>query len=213
MTPRVDRLKIIDHPLVAHKLTLLRRKDTPPSLFRSVVEEVSMLLTYEITRDLPRETKTIETPLEPMEAPYFDGSRVAFVPILRAGNAMLEGMLALVPTARVWHIGIYRDHDTLKAVEYYCKLPPSLADTDAIVVDPMLATAASASAAIDRLKASRPRSVRLVCLIAAPEGVRALQDRHPDVPIFTAAIDRQLNEKGYIVPGLGDAGDRIYGTI
>lgn len=212
MAAFLGRLKVIDHPLVAHKLTLLRRKETPPSLFRAVVEEVSMLLTYEVTRDLPRATKTIETPLAAMQAPYLDGRRVAFVPILRAGNAMLEGMLALLPTARVWHIGIYRDHNTLKAVEYYSKLPPSLADCDVIVVDPMLATAGSAAAAIDRLKACSPRSLRFVCLIAAPEGVQAFFDRHSDVPIFTAAVDERLDERGYILPGLGDAGDRIYGT-
>ena len=212
MKPFPDGLRIIDHPLVAHKLSLLRRKETPPSLFRAVVEEISMLLTYEVTRDLPRETKAIETPLAIMRAPYFDGRRVAFVPILRAGNAMLEGMLALLPTARVWHIGIYRDHETLKAVEYYCKLPASLEDLDVIIVDPMLATAASASAAIERLKRCFPRSLRFVCLICAPEGVHALLGRHPDVPIFTAAVDERLNDQGYIVPGLGDAGDRMYGT-
>jgi uracil phosphoribosyltransferase len=205
-------VKVIDHPLVAHKLSLLRRKETPSSLFRSLVEEISMLLAYEVTRELRIETKRIDTPLATIDAPYLDGQKVAFVPILRAGNAMLEGMLALLPTARVWHIGIYRDHETLKAVEYYCKLPASLADVDVIVVDPMLATAASAAAAFDRLKKCRPRSLRFVCLISAPEGVQALLAAHPDVPIFTAAVDEKLNAQGYIVPGLGDAGDRIYGT-
>ena len=168
---------VVEHPLVAHKLTLLRRRDTPSSLFRTVVEEISMLLAYEVTRDLQTRLEPIDTPLAHMTARVLDGERVAFVPILRAGNGMLEGMLALLPTARVWHIGIFREHETLRAVEYYCKLPASLDGVDAIVIDPMLATAGSAAAAIDRLKSSRPRSVRFACLIAAPEGVRALSAR------------------------------------
>ena len=203
---------VVSHPLVQHKLTLMRRKDASTNTFRTLLNELSMLMAYEVTRDMPVQLVEIETPLETMNAPVIDGKKLVFVSILRAGNGILEGMLSVVPGARVGHIGLYRDPQTLQAVEYYFKMPQGMAERDVVVVDPMLATGNSAAAAIDRIKQLGPRSIKFVCLLACPEGVAALQKAHPDVPIFTAAIDRQLNEHGYILPGLGDAGDRIFGT-
>ncbi len=203
---------VVSHPLVQHKLTLMRRKDASTNTFRTLLNELSMLMAYEITRDMPVQLVEIETPLETMNAPVIDGKKLVFVSILRAGNGILEGMLSVVPGARVGHIGLYRDPQTLQAVEYYFKMPQGMPERDVVVVDPMLATGNSAAAAIDRVKQLGPRSIKFVCLLACPEGIAALQKTHPDVPIFTAAIDRQLNEHGYILPGLGDAGDRIFGT-
>ena len=203
---------VITHPLVQHKLTLMRRKDASTSTFRTLLNEVSMLMAYEVTRDMPVQLVDIDTPLEAMQAPMIDGKKLVFVSILRAGNGILEGMLSVVPGARVGHIGLYRDPQTLQAVEYYFKMPQDMQARDVLVVDPMLATGNSAAAAISRLKQLKPRSIKFVCLLTCPEGIAALQKAHPDVPIFTAAIDRQLNEHGYILPGLGDAGDRIFGT-
>ena len=203
---------VVDHPLVQHKLTQLRRKETPSDAFRRYLREIAMLLAYEALRDLPLEKVEIETPLTRMKAPVLAGKRVCFVSILRAGNGLLDGMLEVLPSARVGHIGLYRDPTTLAAVEYYCKLPEDVAEREAIVLDPMLATGHSAVAAIDRVKELGAKTLRYVCLLAAPEGVRELEGAHPDVPIYTAAIDSHLNEHGYIVPGLGDAGDRLFGT-
>ena len=203
---------VVSHPLVQHKLTLMRRKDASTHTFRTLLNELSMLMAYEVTRDMPVQLVEIETPLETMSAPVIDGKKLVFVSILRAGNGILEGMLSVVPGARVGHIGLYRDPQTLYAVEYYFKMPQGMPERDVVVVDPMLATGNSAAAAIDRIKQLGPRSIKFVCLLACPEGVAALQKAHPDVPIFTAAIDRQLNDHGYILPGLGDAGDRIFGT-
>ena len=203
---------VITHPLVQHKLTLMRRKDASTSTFRTLLNELSMLMAYEVTRDMPVQLVDIDTPLEAMQAPMIDGKKLVFVSILRAGNGILEGMLSVVPGARVGHIGLYRDPQTLQAVEYYFKMPQDMQARDVLVVDPMLATGNSAAAAISRLKQLKPRSIKFVCLLTCPEGIAALQKAHPDVPIFTAAIDRQLNEHGYILPGLGDAGDRIFGT-
>jgi uracil phosphoribosyltransferase len=203
---------VIAHPLVAHKLSLMRDKRTPSAQFRTLLREISLLLGYEVLRDLPIEERSIETPIGPMQAPFLKGKKLVFVPILRAGTGLLDGLLDLVPSARVGHVGLYREPTTLAAVEYYCKLPEDVADRLTIVVDPMLATGNSAIAAIDRLKRHGARSVRLLCLLAAPEGIAALEQTHPDVPVYTAAIDVRLNEHGYIVPGLGDAGDRMYGT-
>jgi uracil phosphoribosyltransferase len=203
---------VIAHPLVAHKLSLMRDKRTSSAQFRTLLREISLLLGYEVLRDLPLEDRPIETPVGPMQAPFLKGKKLVFVPILRAGTGLLDGLLDLVPSARVGHVGLYRDPTTLAAVEYYCKLPEDVAERLTIVVDPMLATGNSAIAAIDRLKRHGPRGVRLVCLLAAPEGIAALEQAHPDVPVYTAAIDMRLNEHGYIVPGLGDAGDRMYGT-
>ena len=203
---------VINHPLVQHKLTIMRNKDTSTAGFRRLLREISLLLGYEVTRDLELTTMTIETPLETMEAPILEGKKLVFASVLRAGNGLLEGLLDLVPAARVAHIGLYRDHETLEAVEYFFKAPSDLADRLVIVVDPMLATANSAIAAIDKLKGRGATNLRYLCLLAAPEGVERFTRAHPDVPVFTASIDRQLNEKGYIVPGLGDAGDRLYGT-
>jgi uracil phosphoribosyltransferase len=205
-------VSVITHPLVQHKLTLMRRKDASTSTFRTLLNELSMLMAYEVTRDMPVQLVDIETPLEAMQAPMIDGKKLVFVSILRAGNGILEGMLSVVPGARVGHIGLYRDPQTLQAVEYYFKMPQDMQARDVLVVDPMLATGNSAAAAISRLKQLKPRSIKFVCLLTCPEGIAALQKAHPDVPIFTAAIDRQLNEQGYILPGLGDAGDRIFGT-
>ena len=203
---------VVTHPLVQHKLTLMRRKDASTSTFRTLLNELSMLMAYEVTRDMPVQLVDIDTPLEAMQAPMIDGKKLVFVSILRAGNGILEGMLSVVPGARVGHIGLYRDPKTLQAVEYYFKMPQDMQARDVLVVDPMLATGNSAAAAISRLKQLKPRSIKFVCLLTCPEGIAALQKAHPDVPIFTAAIDRQLNEHGYILPGLGDAGDRIFGT-
>lgn len=205
-------LTIVDHPLVQHKLTLLRMKETPTAEFRRLVHEIAHLLAYEITRDLPLEEVPIETPLMPMRARMLAGKKVCLVSILRAGNGLLEGMQSLIPSARVGHIGLYRDHATLKPVEYYYKMPSDIAERPVIVVDPMLATANSAACAIQRLKRDGVRDIKFACLLAAPEGVSHMRDEHPDVPLFTAALDERLNEKGYILPGLGDAGDRLFGT-
>lgn len=207
-----ETLTIIDHPLVKHKLTVLRDRTTTTGQFRQVLREVSLLLAYEVTKDLDLGETEIETPLEKGRFPSLEGKKLCFVSILRAGNGLLEGMLDLVPSARVGHIGIYRDHQTLEAVEYYFKVPAELGERQVIVVDPMLATGHSASAALSRLKQAGARRIKFMCLLAAPEGVACLAEEHPDVPVFTAALDRELNEKGYILPGLGDAGDRIYGT-
>jgi uracil phosphoribosyltransferase len=203
---------VIDHPLVQHKLTLMRQKDRSTNNFRRLLHEISMLMAYEVTREMPVQLVEIETPLEKMQAPVIEGRKTVFVVIMRAGNGFLDGMLEVVPGARVGHVGLYRDPKTLTAVEYYFKMPHGMDERDAIVLDPMLATGNSAVAAVDRLKETRPRSIRFVCLLAAPEGLRQFHAHHPDVPVYTAAIDRQLNEHGYIVPGLGDAGDRLFGT-
>lgn len=203
---------LVDHPLVRHKLTLMRRKDASTNSFRQLLHEVSMLMAYEVLRDIPTQEVEVETPLEHTTGEVIDGKKLVFVSILRAGSGILDGMLAVVPGARVGHIGLYRDPKTLVAVEYYFKLPGDLHERDVVVVDPMLATGNSAVAAVERLKESRPRSIKFVCLLTCPEGIAALGDAHPDVPIYTAAVDRQLDEHGYIVPGLGDAGDRIFGT-
>ncbi|CDP50615.1 uracil phosphoribosyltransferase [Paradevosia shaoguanensis] len=208
----MSSVTVVDHPLIQHKLTIMRDKETSTAGFRRLLREIAHLLCYEVTRDLELELKTIETPIQEMQAPTLKGKKLVFASILRAGNGLLEGMLDLVPAARVAHIGIYRDHETLQPVEYYFKAPSSLDDRLIIVVDPMLATANSAIAAVDRLKRRGANNLRFLCLLAAPEGVEKFTKAHPDVPVFTAAIDDHLNEKGYIVPGLGDAGDRMYGT-
>jgi uracil phosphoribosyltransferase len=208
----MDGVTVIDHPLVQHKLTIMRRKETSTGSFRRLLREISTLLCYEVTRDLELTMATIETPLQTMESPILEGKKLVFASILRAGNGLLEGMLELVPSARVSHVGVYRDHETLEAVEYYFKAPESLSERLVIVVDPMLATGNSSIAAIDKLKERGATKLRFLCLLAAPEGIRNFQTAHPDVPIYTAAIDSHLNEHGYIVPGLGDAGDRMYGT-
>lgn len=205
-------LHLIDHPLVQHKLTLMRRKDASTSTFRTLLNELSSLMAYEVTRDMPLQDFAVETPLEPMTGRVIDGKKLVLVSILRAGNGILEGMLSMVPSARVGHIGLYRDPQTLQPVEYYFKMPQDMQERDVIIVDPMLATGNSAIAAISRVKQLSPKSIKFVCLLTCPEGVAALQKAHPEVPIYTAAMDRQLNEHGYILPGLGDAGDRIYGT-
>ncbi len=203
---------VVSHPLVQHKLTLMRQKDLSTSSFRRLLHEISMLMAYEVTRDMPTELIEIETPLETMQSPVIVGRKTVFVVVMRAGAGFLDGMLEVVPGARVGHVGLYRDPKTLVAVEYYFKMPHGMEELDAIVLDPMLATGNSAVAAVDRLKETKPRSIRFVSLVSAPEGIAQMQKHHPDVPIFTAAIDRQLNDHGYIVPGLGDAGDRIFGT-
>ncbi len=208
----MSNVHLISHPLVQHKLTLMRRKDASTNTFRTLLYELSSLMAYEVTRDMPLQDVQIETPLETMTGQMIDGKKLVFVSILRAGNGILEGMLSVVPGARVGHVGLYRDPATLRAVEYYFKMPSEMAERDIIVVDPMLATGNSAIAAIDRLKKLSPKSIKFVCLLTCPEGIAALQQAHPDVPIYTAAIDRQLNDHGYILPGLGDAGDRIFGT-
>ena len=207
-----EHLTVIDHPLVQHKLSIMRRKETPTSTFRQLLRETSMLLTYEITRDLPLTTMNVDTPLCGMQAPTLDGKKLALISILRAGNGLLDGMLEVIPAARVGFVGMYRDEETLEPVEYYCKVPPELDKRLVIVVDPMLATGNSSVAAIDRLKEAGANDLRMLCLLAAPEGVARMKDVHPDVPIFAGALDEKLNERGYIVPGLGDAGDRMYGT-
>jgi len=208
----MKNVTVVDHPLVQHKLSLMRRKETPTAMFRQLIREVTMLLGYEVTRDLPMGRERIETPITEMDAPVLTGKKVVLISILRAGNGLLEGMLDLIPSARVGHVGLYRDPDTLVAVEYYFKVPDELEERPVIVVDPMLATANSAIAAVQRVKEAGARNIKMLCLLAAPEGIKAFQEAHPDVPIITAAIDDHLNEHGYIVPGLGDAGDRIYGT-
>lgn len=205
-------VRVVDHPLVQHKLTLLRQKERSTKGFRQILNEIGMLLAYEVTRDLPLERVTIETPIQTMDAPQIAGKKLVLAPILRAGVGFLDGMLSLVPSARVAHVGLYRDPETLEAVEYYFKAPTDLADRTVLVLDPMLATANSAVAAIDLLKQRGARDLRFVCLLAAPEGIARLQTKHPDVPVWTASIDSHLNDHGYIVPGLGDAGDRMYGT-
>jgi len=207
-----SNVTVIDHPLVQHKLSLLRQKDRSTSGFRTLLAEISMLLVYEVTRDLKLTYTTIETPLATMQAPSIDGKKVVLLNILRAGTGMVEGMLRILPSARVGNIGLYRDPETLGAVEYYFKLPSDMVDRDVIVVDPMLATGNSAVAAVDRVKAANPRSIKFVCLLAAPEGLSNFSEAHPNVPVWTAAIDSHLNEHGYIIPGLGDAGDRLFGT-
>jgi uracil phosphoribosyltransferase len=203
---------VVDHPLVQHKLTIMRDKETSTAGFRRLLREISLLLCYEVTRELALTTRTIETPLQTMEAPTLEGKKLVFASVLRAGNGLLDGMLDLVPAARVAHIGLYRDHETLQAIEYFFKAPSDLADRLVIVVDPMLATANSAIAAVEKLKARGATNLRFLCLLAAPEGIERFTKAHPDVPVVTASIDERLNEKGYIVPGLGDAGDRMYGT-
>ncbi|WP_019996120.1 uracil phosphoribosyltransferase [Aureimonas ureilytica] len=208
----MDGVTVIDHPLVQHKLTLMRKKETSTASFRRLLREISTLLCYEVTRDLDLTTTRIETPMQEMDAPILEGKKLVFASILRAGNGLLEGMLDLVPAARVAHIGMYRDHDTLQPVEYYFKAPEDLANRLIIVVDPMLATANSATAAMEKLKERGAKNIRFLCLLASPEGIQRFRDAHPDIPVFTASIDEGLNEKGYIMPGLGDAGDRMYGT-
>ena len=208
----MDGVHLVSHPLVQHKLTLMRDKNVSTKGFRQLMNEIGMLLAYEVTRDLPLENIEIETPLEKTLQPVIASKKLVFAPILRAGTGFLDGMLTLVPSARVAHIGLYRDPETLTAVEYYFKAPSDIADRLVIVLDPMLATANSAIAAVDRLKERGVKELRFVCLLAAPEGIRNFKKHHPDVPIWTAAIDSHLNEHGYIVPGLGDAGDRMYGT-
>ena len=203
---------LIDHPLVQHKLTLMRQKSVSTSSFRRLLNELAALMTYEVTRDMPTHEVEIETPLEKMKGRMIDGKKLVFASILRAGTGILDGMLDVVPGARVGHIGLYRDPKTLQAVEYYFKMPQDMQERDVIVVDPMLATGNSAIAAVDRIQKLNPRSIKFVCLLTCPEGITALSTAHPDVPIYTAAIDRELNDHGYILPGLGDAGDRIFGT-
>ena len=207
-----DHLTIVKHPLVQHKLTLMRQRDTSTAGFRRLLREISLLLAYEVTREMPMTSTTIETPLKEMEAPILAGKKMALISILRAGNGLLDGVLELVPAARVGFVGLYRDEETLQPVQYYFKVPTELEDRLVIVVDPMLATGNSSVAAIDLLKKAGATNLRFLCLLAAPEGIERMRQAHPDVPIVTAAIDRQLNEKGYIMPGLGDAGDRMFGT-
>ena len=204
-----SQITIVDHPLVQHKLTLMRDKEQPTAYFRQLLRETALLLAYEVTRDLPLETKRVETPIEVMDAPVLAGKKLCFVSVLRAGNGLLEGMLDLLPSARVGHVGLYRDPETLEAVEYYYKVPQDIGERLVIVVDPMLATANSGIAAVDRLKQGGAQQLKFVWLLAAPEGVAAFTAAHPDVPLSTAALDRELNDHGYILPGLGDAGDRI----
>jgi uracil phosphoribosyltransferase len=206
------RVHPITHPLIQHKLTLMRQKDRSTNSFRRLLNEITVLMAYEVTRDMPTQLIEIETPLETMMSPVIDGKKTVFVSIMRAGAGFLDGMLNVIPGARIGHIGLYRDPKTLVAVEYYFKMPHDMHERDAIVLDPMLATGNSAVAAVDRLKETNPRSVRFVCLLAAPEGLKNFTEAHPDVPVYVAAIDRQLDEHGYIVPGLGDAGDRLFGT-
>jgi uracil phosphoribosyltransferase len=207
-----DHLTHVTHPLVQHKLTLMRKTDTSTAVFRQLLREISQLLAYEVTRELPMTTEQIETPIQSMDAPVLDGKKLALVSILRAGNGLLDGILELIPSARVGFVGLYRDEETLKPVEYYFKVPTELSDRLVIAVDPMLATGNSSVAAIDKLKEAGATNIRFLCLLAAPEGIARMKEAHPDVPIVTAAVDRHLNENGYIVPGLGDAGDRMFGT-
>lgn len=207
-----EHLTVVDHPLVQHKLTLMREKETSTAVFRQLLREISQLLAYEVTRGLPMTTRSIETPMEQMDAPVLDGKKLALISILRAGNGLLDGVLELIPSARVGFVGLYRDEETLQPVQYYFKVPDALEDRLVIAVDPMLATGNSSVAAIDLLKAAGAKNIRFLCLLASPEGVARMKEAHPDVPIVTAALDKQLNDVGYIVPGLGDAGDRMFGT-
>lgn len=207
-----DHLTIVDHPLVQHKLTLMRDKDTPTAVFRQLLREISQLLAYEVTRELEMSVRTIETPLQEMDAPVLAGRKLALISILRAGNGLLDGMLELIPSARVGFVGLYRDEKTLKPVQYYFKVPDQLEKRLSIVVDPMLATGNSSAAAVDLVKKAGAKDIRFLCLLAAPEGVARMKEAHPDVPIVTAALDERLNDIGYILPGLGDAGDRMFGT-
>ena len=207
-----DHLTVVDHPLVQHKLSLMREKGTSTAVFRQILREISQLLAYEVTRNLPMTTKRIETPMEVMDAPGLDGKKLALISILRAGNGLLDGVLELIPSARVGFVGLYRDEETLQPVQYYFKVPHGLEDRLVIAVDPMLATGNSSVAAIDLLKQAGATNIRFLCLLAAPEGIARMKQAHPDVPIVTASVDKALNEVGYIVPGLGDAGDRMFGT-
>jgi uracil phosphoribosyltransferase len=206
------QVHVVSHPLVQHKLTLMRQKDRSTNSFRRLLGEVGMLMAYEVTREMPMQLIEIETPLETMRSPVIEGRKTVFVSIMRAGAGFLDGMLNVIPGARIGHIGLYRDPKTLVAIEYYFKMPADMHERDAVVLDPMLATGNSAVAAVDRLKETHPKSIRFVCLLAAPEGLAHFHSNHPDVPVYVAAVDRQLDENGYIRPGLGDAGDRIFGT-
>ncbi len=212
-TSATGGLTVITHPLVQHKLTIMRKKTTSTAKFRRLAGEIAMLLAYEVTRDMEVVLETIETPLATMQAPVLKGNGIVLISILRAGNGILDGMLRLIPSALVGHIGLYREPKTHVAIEYYFKMPPNMPLHDAIVVDPMLATGHSAVAALDRIKEKKPRSLKYVCLLASPEGIAFVQEHHPDVQIYTAAVDQGLNEKAYIIPGLGDAGDRMFGTL
>ena len=207
-----EHLTIVNHPLVQHKLAIMRNRETSTKSFRQLLREISLLLAYEVTRELPMTTKTVDTPLEPMDAPVLDGKKLALISILRAGNGLLDGVLELIPAARVGFVGLYRDERTLQPIQYYFKVPEDLGDRLVIALDPMLATGNSSAAAVDLLKEAGANNIRFMCLLAAPEGVARMKEAHPDVPIVTAALDSRLNEKGYIVPGLGDAGDRMFGT-
>ena len=207
-----EHLTVVDHPLVQHKLSLMRDKNTPTAVFRQLLREISQFLAYEVTRDLRMTTKKVETPIEEMDAPVLAGRKLALVSILRAGNGLLDGMLELIPSARVGFVGLYRDEETLQPVQYYFKVPDDLGDRMVITVDPMLATGNSSAAAIDLLKEAGATNIRFLCLLAAPEGIERMKKAHPDVPIVTASVDSHLNDNGYIVPGLGDAGDRMFGT-
>ncbi len=208
----MENVTVVDHPFIKHKLTLMRKKQTSTANFRLLLREISMLLAYEALRDVKVKDETIETPLATIQSPILDGKKLVLIAILRAGQGILDGMLQIVPNARVGHIGLYRDPKTLDAVEYFYKVPVDLSDRDVIVCDPMLATGNSAVAAIERVKASKPASLKFVCLLTCPEGLKTFHEAHPDVPVYTASIDERLNDHGYIVPGLGDAGDRLFGT-
>lgn len=208
----MSSVNVIAHPLIQHKLGLMRRKEVSTGEFRRLLREISTLLAYEVTRDLPLESRRIETPLATMDAPTLSSKKLCLISILRAGNGLLDGMLDIIPSARVGHVGLYRDPQTLEAVEYYCKLPQDIGERLAIVLDPMLATGHSAVTALERIKQRGAGAIKFVCLVAAPEGIKTLQAAHPEVPIYTAAVDSHLNDHGYIVPGLGDAGDRLFGT-
>lgn len=212
MSDIVEHLTVVNHPLVQHKLTIMRDKSTSTAAFRQLLREISQLLAYEVTRGLPMTTKRIDTPMQPMDAPTLDGKKLALISILRAGNGLMDGVLELIPSARVGFVGLYRDEETLQPVEYYFKVPEGMDDRLVIAVDPMLATGNSSVAAIDMLKKAGATNIRFLCLLAAPEGVARMKEAHPDVPIVTAAVDEKLNELGYIIPGLGDAGDRMFGT-
>ncbi|MCI6771232.1 MAG: uracil phosphoribosyltransferase [Oscillospiraceae bacterium] len=207
-----SNVTIFDHPLIQHKLSILRDKNTSSKDFRELVSEIAMLMCYEVTRDLPLEEVEIETPICKTTVKHLAGKKLAIIPILRAGLGMVDGIRSLIPSARIGHIGLYRDETTLKPVEYYCKLPKDIADRDVIVVDPMLATGGSGIDAVSQIKLRHPKSIKFVCIIAAPEGIEAFSKAHPDVSVYCAALDEKLNDNGYIIPGLGDAGDRIFGT-